>query len=402
MSVKEDCEIVGVCYENIENVTIREVIQAYRKKALKVHPDKVDEDNKEKAKNEFQVLNNSYERLLKYMVEKVKENRENAEDKEEESEESEEEKFTEENFKNFNFPKENDGSFTVKIQHSQADEWQENLEKRYGEPTVHKTSKGTVKDTFWQFKYSVEDRETVITLHIYNKPKNKNPSKLLIQSGNQSLVCIYVFSELPLIYKNILTIDAVTEERKKAANLVECGQCKVSATLTGMKMHLKKVHNTNTKSKKTSQSFLSQSLENRMVEFKCDKCEYKTNNRTILMQHTDVHLFQLELRSQNDEQIGNVSNHMKSVHTNHDSIEGPEIIDIECMDKSEEEEDFDGLSQVKERDCPTPVPESLFICGECTNGFENQSDVEIHMRKHHVEITNDERIRYLEAQLIKS
>ena len=397
MSVKEDCEIVGVCYENIENITIKEVIQAYRKRVLKVHPDKVDEKNKERATEECKVLNKAYERLLKYLVEKAKENREKAENEDQE-EESDEEKFTEGNFKNFNFPTENDGSFTVKIQHSQADEWQENLVKIYGEPKVHKSSKGTVGDTFWQFNYSVEGRETLITLHIYNKPKNKKPSKLLIQSGDQSLVCIYVFYELPRIYKNIHTINAVTEEKQRMTDLVKCGQCKVKATLTGMKMHLKKAHS-NSKSKKSQQSLASLTTENGVLEFRCGKCEYIANSRANLVQHTDaVHEFPWKLRSKNGDETGNLSQHMNSVHAIQDRVESPDVIDIdiECMDESEEED----VGIVEERDCHTPVPESLFICGECTNGFENETDVEIHMKMHHAVLTQDERIKYLEAQLI--
>lgn len=107
------------------------------------------------------------------------------------------------NFQNFNFPHENDGSFTVKIQHAQADSWQESLENKYGLPQVEKNNRGTECDRLWKFKYTVEGRETDITVHIYNKPRSKKPSKLLIQSGCQSLICIYVFTELPRIYKTV-------------------------------------------------------------------------------------------------------------------------------------------------------------------------------------------------------
>ena len=81
-------------------------------KAIKVHPDKVEESKKASATAEFQVLNNSYERLLKFLVDKVKKNKDIAE-QEDIDEKSEEERFTEDNFKNFNFPTETDGSFTV-------------------------------------------------------------------------------------------------------------------------------------------------------------------------------------------------------------------------------------------------------------------------------------------------
>ena len=205
IQLKEDCETVGISFDDIDSVTIKEVIHVYRRKALKIHPDKVEETVKENATKEMQALNASYERLLKYLVEKDKEERDISETGYKE-EESEEKLFTEECFKNFNFPTENDGSFTVNIQHAQAEAWQSVLEKIYGEPTVHKSSKGVIGDTFWKFKYSVEESETIITLHIYNKPKKKKASKLLVQSGNKALVCIYVFSELPRIYKKYFHI----------------------------------------------------------------------------------------------------------------------------------------------------------------------------------------------------
>ena len=165
MEYQEDCETVGIPFDTIDSVTIKEVIHAYRRKALKIHPDKVEEKYKENANKEMQALNRSYERILRYLTEKAKEERDISETGFNE-EESEEKTFTEECFKNFNFPTENDGSFTVNIQHAQADAWQDILEKIYGEPTVHKSSKGVIGDTFWQFKYSVEETETIITLHI--------------------------------------------------------------------------------------------------------------------------------------------------------------------------------------------------------------------------------------------
>ena len=244
-------------------------------KAIKVHPDKVEESKKASATAEFQVLNNSYERLLKFLVDKVKKNKDIAE-QEDIDEKSEEERFTEDNFKNFNFPTENDGSFTVNIQHSHADSWQENLENIYGAPTIHKNNKGTVGDTYWQFKYSVEEQETVITLHIYNKPKNKKSSKLMIQSGNKSLVCIFVFSELPRIYTNLSTSTAIVED-ERTQNMVKCTQCKVKASIAGMRMHLKKAHSTSRSlkisKKPTKNQITDQITEQNKIEIKCDRVE---------------------------------------------------------------------------------------------------------------------------------
>ena len=186
-TIKEDCEVVGIQFENIKSITIKDIIHAYRRKALKVR-----DEEKEKAKEAFQALNHSYERLLKFLVEKAK-GEGDLQEHGDDNEESEESKFTEEYFKHFNFPTQNDGSFTVNIQHYQADAWQDSLEKLYGTPIVHKTSKGTDSDTFWQFKYSVEETETLITLHIYNKPLNKRRSKLMIRVVTNHL-CVFMCS----------------------------------------------------------------------------------------------------------------------------------------------------------------------------------------------------------------
>ena len=378
-SLKVDCEIVGIDYEKLDSLTIKDVIQAFRKKALRVHPDKVDETHKEKANEEMKALNKSYERLLRYVIERSKKNKD-VRESEVVIEVSEEEKFTEENFKNFNFPTENDGSFTVTIQHSHADAWYENLVNIYGPPTIHKSSKGIVGDTFWQFKYSVEEEETVITLHIYNKPKNKKSSKLMIQSGNMSLVCLYVFSELPRIYKNLCTYLATIEEEKKSQNLVECGQCKVKATMIGMKMHLKTAHSNNKSKKITKKTIKNTKNELVEFEFKCDNgdCQYKTNSREILKQHIEAaHLIPWKLRSQ------------RSV--------SPEIIEV--REDVEEEDILTDFAQVEERDCTITIPESLFICGECNFGMESETDIETHMINHHGNVTIEERIKYLEAAL---
>ena len=96
--IKVDCEILGVDFENIDKITVSQVISTYRKTALKVHPDKVDEKNKEKAKEDFQQLAHSYERVLRYVVNRV----DTEEEKEEQDEHSvdkvpEDQRFTKDN-----------------------------------------------------------------------------------------------------------------------------------------------------------------------------------------------------------------------------------------------------------------------------------------------------------------
>ena len=43
-------------------------------------------------------------------------------------------------------------------------------------------------DRIWKVSYGT-DEKVEITIHLYNNPKNKNGSKLLLQAGNQSLLC---------------------------------------------------------------------------------------------------------------------------------------------------------------------------------------------------------------------
>ena len=65
--VKKDFANLEIPVDNIENVTVKDVIKAYKRQALKVHPDKkgqdISEEEKTKFKELFQELNKSYERI---------------------------------------------------------------------------------------------------------------------------------------------------------------------------------------------------------------------------------------------------------------------------------------------------------------------------------------------------
>ena len=178
-------KVLGIEELNPEKLTFKIAKNVYRKNALNVHPDKIGSESTEA----FQQLVNAYKEVLKYIFENPKyEVTENND---------EEEIFAHENFENFNFPQENDGSYTVLIQNSQADAWQEALENIYGEPEVKRTPKGTECDRYWKIKFSVENFQIEITVHLYNKPKSKKKSKILVQGGLQSAIGIFVFEELP-------------------------------------------------------------------------------------------------------------------------------------------------------------------------------------------------------------
>ena len=170
-----NCVILELDPDQFAEYQLRDVISKYRKKARQVHPDKFVDATEEQKKiktAEFQALNNAYERILKYILETQK--------NQPDEETDDEERFMKANFGKFNFPKENNGSFTVVIQHCDADIWQKCLVEKYGEPQVIINNQGTVCDTLWRFSYEDDRRTTDLTLHIYNKPKTKKDSKLLI------------------------------------------------------------------------------------------------------------------------------------------------------------------------------------------------------------------------------
>ena len=96
--------------KDINDVTIKDINVAFRKLALKLHPDKAG-DEKTAA---FQKLRNAHQLLTQYILEQ----------KTSGEVDDEEEKFFKENFQNFNFPCENQGSFTVYIEDFLAETWQ--------------------------------------------------------------------------------------------------------------------------------------------------------------------------------------------------------------------------------------------------------------------------------------
>ena len=76
-TVKNDLKVLELQDKEIENLSISEVIRAYRKLARFVHPD----TSGYESTADFQVLGNAYERLLSIVVEKT-----NAEESKKESE----------------------------------------------------------------------------------------------------------------------------------------------------------------------------------------------------------------------------------------------------------------------------------------------------------------------------
>ena len=170
----EDLTTLGLDGCNPDELTMREVIRAYRKTAMKVDPVKADEKDKEKFTKEFQKLESAYRNVLSYLHNKVDEETYKMNDIE---------KFTMDNFKKINFPQVNKGSFTVIVEDAMADRWEECIEKLYGIPTIEK-SNGVAYGKYWKVPYVCENQKTELTVHFYNKPKsNKKKSSILVQGS---------------------------------------------------------------------------------------------------------------------------------------------------------------------------------------------------------------------------
>ena len=66
--LKKDFIALGLENEVIENITVRDAIVAFQKAALKKHPNKAGAD----YTVAFQEISESYQRVLKYLIDKLK------------------------------------------------------------------------------------------------------------------------------------------------------------------------------------------------------------------------------------------------------------------------------------------------------------------------------------------
>ena len=139
-----------------------------------VHPDKSGYASKE----DFQELGQAYEKMLEILVNRSKEYKDTTmKKKDEEDIEDPEEKFVKENFQNFNFPTEKEGSFVVRVENDLADTWDECFKNIYGEPKINNTKTGAEISRLWRISYEGCD----LTIHLYKKPKTTKISKFLVQ-----------------------------------------------------------------------------------------------------------------------------------------------------------------------------------------------------------------------------
>ena len=72
----EDLKTLEIDESRLDDITIRDVIKSFYKKAKRIHPDKAGPEYTE----EFQDFKNAYERALRYLVDKNKAEESNADD----------------------------------------------------------------------------------------------------------------------------------------------------------------------------------------------------------------------------------------------------------------------------------------------------------------------------------
>ena len=242
--VKDDLKILKLEDKKIEDISIREVIIAYRNLARSVHPDTSGYD----SKADFQALANAYERILGVVVNRSNNEVISKQNNQEDIFEDDEEKFVRENFKNFNFPTEKDGNFVVIVQNQLADAWADCFESIYGTPKIN-TRNGNEVSRLWKIMY----KEIELTVHFYNKPKSTKVSKFLVQGRDLMAKNLFVFNELPSVYKSVCTksktsIVMIKSKPETGKTPYRCNQCKVtSRTLADLRKHTKTKHKQLTK-----------------------------------------------------------------------------------------------------------------------------------------------------------
>ena len=433
----QDLKILRIEDRNIEELSIRDIISSYRKLVKKLHPDTSGYDSKE----DFQELGNAYERMLKVVVDKTQKKEEEYEKRR--SEESEEmsfnedyeEKFVKENFHNFNFPTEKEGSFVVKVENEHAESWDKCFQNLYGEAKVNTNAKtGVEVSRLWKISYEGVE----LTIHLYKKPKTTKVSKFLVQGGNHVAKYLFVFTELPIIYKKVCEMEPEKSlpDAKRFKNIsgVTCDQCKFSSSsMIQMKKHMNTIHNPKRrtgfkrlsnftpitkplkKAKKiealrpnlflNAEGIADESLlmledtfrgnenqctleekdtiitSNDVVEhelYSCTVCEFDTEDANQMKMH--------EMKHRDNQCSCTFGATDVTVLKDHDSA------CITLKENNEEKETMIAPTVVEDKvpKLPINLQETVVICGSCENSFSTMDCFNKHMEKCHVEVESFE------------
>ena len=163
--IKQCLDELKIESQGLNNITLKQISSAFQKLALKLHPDKAGES----STAAFQKLLHAYEKICRELI--VQSGNDTLQ----------ETSFFDDNFEAFNFPFENQGSFTVKIEKVLATAWNDCISQRLGIPQIKSNKKGTETDRFWKTNYTYNETVIDITIHLYINSTNKKDSKGCLQ-----------------------------------------------------------------------------------------------------------------------------------------------------------------------------------------------------------------------------
>ena len=282
-SLNQHLDILGISDIEVEALTVHNVKVAFSKLALIRHPDKAGGSTAA-----FQQLLHSYNTVLKHLAENL---REEGLDKDEQ--------FLKDLFMNFNFPKENDMSFTIYIENKLADHWDYTLANMYNDPIIHPTNYGRQ----WKTGYSFEESSAKISLTLWKNPKTNKQSKILIQGGKQSLNTIFVFNVLPKLYQEVKQMSTASPyaviEGLSSTNKAECTEGSNSSTAAVL-----------------TDSTVTPSVSRPSISlYHCSQCKVTFSNNDTYNEHSQTyHAINCKQCDKSFESNEHLKNHHESEH----------------------------------------------------------------------------------------
>ena len=225
-------ELKGLDVEDEEEVTAKMLSSKFKKKALKVHPDKKGDAHDDE---DFKTLLNDYNTCMEALG-LIAMN-------EEEKEKNEMSEF----FAKHNVAKENTNSYTVLIENERTVEWKDVLKKMKHDVEPKKLINGGTQ-------YKTEILGTSVSISLYDNPSN-GQSKLLIQ-GSMFHIRMFIVEELPSLYKKVC--------------------------VKTMKKQPKKIQ--------PHKTIALRAIKGKEVTFNCDQCDVTYKRKFYLAKHmTDKH-----------------------------------------------------------------------------------------------------------------
>ena len=161
-----------------EDITMKLLSSRFKKKALRVHPDKTGEKDDE----EFKTLLKDYNKCTKALAEITNEDIEK------------EKNDIKDFFAKNNVAKENTNSYTVLVEKEKSSEWKEELQKMELVTEPKKLACGGIQ-------YKTDVHGNTISMTHYENPKD-GQAKIHMQ-GSMFHIKVFILESLPLMYKRL-------------------------------------------------------------------------------------------------------------------------------------------------------------------------------------------------------